>query len=537
MSKKAIMDKQFCYLVLAVLQLIVSYYIQFSFISLGVCHKWDIMVKKGLRAKTGLSCDFSSEVLHHLSLYSLKPFKQVQSEKKLASLISFSNGRNILEHLFDHRFLDLQVLRWSFLNLLQFPVRLCISPVNNFLAEVVKIFLENNLSLMNNLSCPFYESDNFLMFGILGQFLIFDKKGKLDPRGPVPCWFFLTSDFMNKSVFLGVRTTSASRENVLSVLDSDRFFDVCDSLLEMWFDCIEVYTDRSLKCAGSAEMVSGVTAYFPAVDAAMVLVLKCVPSSCLVVLYSNSQAVIDVCISKASVAIKKLHINNLFESKNISIKWVKVKSHSDVLGNVKADALVNEATSSFLSMLVRIQKRFLVTEKTAISGNASGLGFDVIPDVMIKKIDWGATATIWYPNSHMLSEFTSRKSANLCTYLIKTVYRQLLVAVKKRLYNKSYSGVLCLLYGKMELSDHVFICSDNSGLYIAVCKRFVVRDLYAEAVLVFKKQKKTTLALVEYIRFVVELYHTKVWTVRAKHRMDIEKAGLVGDNSLVCLTM
>ncbi|KAG9298882.1 hypothetical protein G9A89_015903 [Geosiphon pyriformis] len=43
-----------------------------------------------------------------------------------------------------------------------------------------------------------------------------------------------------------------------------------------------------------------------------------------------------------------------------------------------------------------------------------------------------------------------------------------------------------------------------------VCKGFVIRNWYAEAVLVFEKKNKTALAFVEYIRLVVELYCTKV---------------------------
>ncbi|KAG9296583.1 hypothetical protein G9A89_015175 [Geosiphon pyriformis] len=577
--RKAIMNKQFCYLVSAVLQSIISYRTQFSFVMLDICYKWNIMIRKSLKVKAGLPYDFPSKILHYLSLYGLKPFEQVQSEKKLVSLISFSNGHGIFERLFDHRFLNLQVLGWSPLNPLQFFIRLHISSINNFLAEVVKIFLENELFLANNLPCAFHESSDFLMSGILGQSLyyrsvfslkcfgvafgnrILNKKGKvmnwktfwhwkqLDPRGPVPYWFSLTSNFMNNSISLGVRTATATKENVLSVLDSDKFSKVHDSLLEMWSNCIEIYTDRSLRCAGSVETAGGAAAYFLAANIgigvkvtgllsstlielqAVMLALECVPSLCLVVLYSNSQSVIDAYISEAFLStldfhnqcwIERLQIVNLLKDKNISIKWVKVKEHSDVLGNIRAKTLANETIFSFFSLPVKIQKRFL-------------------------EIDWDATVTIWHLNSHMLSEFTNRKSVNLHTYLMKAVYKQLSVA----------HGVLCLLCDEMEFSDYVFICSGNFGLckdilmsisglshsspfailllllscflnvsfYMAICKDFVMRDWYAKAVSVFERKKKATQTLVEYIRFVVEL--------QAKHRVEMEKAELVGDNGVV----
>ncbi|KAG9297557.1 hypothetical protein G9A89_007632 [Geosiphon pyriformis] len=387
--RKAITDKQFCYLVLAVLQPIVSYHMQFSFVTLDMCHKWDIMVRKDLRAKAGLLCDFPNEILYHLSLYDLKPFEQVQSEGKLASLILFSN----------------------------------ISPVNNFLVGMVKIFLMNELSLANNLPCAFRGSGDFLLSGILGL---------------VSYWFSLMSDFMNNAVSLRVSATTAAKREVLSVLDSDSFSEIRDSLLKVWSDCIEVSTDGSLKYAGSVEVTNEVAAYFSATN--------------------------------ADIGVK---------DKNISIEWVKVKEHSDVLGNIKANALANETTFSSFFLPVNIRERFLVAEKTVISDNVchfaqdlywsvcrayweAGLGFDIVLNVLIKEIDWNAIVTVWHPDLHMLSKFTSRKSANLCMYLMKAVYKRLLVAVRKRLYDQSYPGVLCLLCGEVEFSDHVFTCSCDS---------------------------------------------------------------------------
>ncbi|KAG9306167.1 hypothetical protein G9A89_016071 [Geosiphon pyriformis] len=174
---------------------------------------------------------------------------------------------------------------------------------------------------------------------------------------------------------------------MLSVLNSDRFSDVCDSLLEMWSDCIEVYTDRSLQYAGFAKVAGKMAAYFSAADAS-----------------------------------------------------IEIRGHSGVVGNVKIDVLVNEATSLSFSLPVGIRKRFMIAEKSAVSDNTcyfvrdlhqliccahweTGLGFDIVSNVMIREIDWRTTAAIWHPDSYMLFGFTSRKSANLCTYLIKAVYK------------------------------------------------------------------------------------------------------------------
>ncbi|KAG9285687.1 hypothetical protein G9A89_002254 [Geosiphon pyriformis] len=143
--KKAITDKQFSYLVLAVLQPI------------------------GLKSKAGLLHDFPDAALHHPSLYGLKTFEQVQSEGKIAALVTFSNASGVLKHLFNHRFLDLQVLGWTPLNPLQFSVKLYISPANNFLAGIVKIFLCNELSLANNFLNAFCSPGHFPLLLILGS--------------------------------------------------------------------------------------------------------------------------------------------------------------------------------------------------------------------------------------------------------------------------------------------------------------------------------------------------------------------------------
>ncbi|KAG9305498.1 hypothetical protein G9A89_006468 [Geosiphon pyriformis] len=308
---------------------------QFSFVFSGVCYKWDVMIRKGLRIKAGLPCDFLNEVLHYLFLYNLKLFEQVQSKEKLTLLILFSNATVLLDAY-------LIIDSW-----------IC-NLVNNFLAGVVKIFLENELLLANNLPSAFCGSGNFLMSGILGQSKYYKYVFSLkqfgvvfDLRGPMPYWFSLTFGFMNKSVSLEDGATTAVKKNV--------------------------YTDGSLRFAGSAEVVDKTVTYFPAANTgigvkvagllfstltelqAVVLALKCVPSLCLVVLYSDSQFTINA--------------YNLLKNKNISIKWVKVKRHLGVSGNIKTNALASEMTSSPLSLSVKIWKRFLVAEETAIFDN------------------------------------------------------------------------------------------------------------------------------------------------------------------------
>ncbi|KAG9285762.1 hypothetical protein G9A89_013187 [Geosiphon pyriformis] len=166
--RKAISDKQFLYLVLAVLQPIAR-----------------------------LPSDFPNEALHHPSLYGLKSFEQVQAECKMASVLSFLNAGEILDYLYIHRSLDLQIL-----------IRLHVSPVNNYLAGVMKIFLNCDVSFENFSHTAFYFFGGTLMSLVLRDHLFYKVSCSLKKfgvafieqlytkKGPVSYWFNLTCDFL-----------------------------------------------------------------------------------------------------------------------------------------------------------------------------------------------------------------------------------------------------------------------------------------------------------------------------------------------------
>ncbi|KAG9292066.1 hypothetical protein G9A89_017966 [Geosiphon pyriformis] len=84
--RKAISDKQFTYLVSAVLVPIISYRTQFN-----------ALIRKGLKSKSGLPLDFPNDALYYSSLYGLKTFEQIQAESKSASIVSFANSVDVLD--------------------------------------------------------------------------------------------------------------------------------------------------------------------------------------------------------------------------------------------------------------------------------------------------------------------------------------------------------------------------------------------------------------------------------------------------------
>ncbi|KAG9300595.1 hypothetical protein G9A89_005195 [Geosiphon pyriformis] len=131
---------------------------------------------------------------------------------------------------------------------------------------------------------------------------------------------------------------------------------------------------------------------------------------------------------------------------------------------------------------------------------------------------------------------------------MKAVHRRLPVAVRKRLYNKYYPGVLCLLCSSVKFSDHSFTCAHESGirkeilaetsihwsvlagvsgfsasivlrvlsqcsidigLYALICKKFVLDKWYKKACSVFDDRRVAVAWITGFVRFVVELYRAK----------------------------
>ncbi|KAG9298679.1 hypothetical protein G9A89_012747 [Geosiphon pyriformis] len=224
----------------------------------------------GLKSKTHLPCDFPVEAVHYPLLYGLKLFEQLQSECKSVAMVSFANASGILGHLFNYRFLDLQILGWTLMNPLQFPVKLCISSVNNFLAGMVKIFLGNKLSLANNLLNAFRSPGVFFVSFVLGNNLYFssvcslkcfgvafgnrllDKNGwvmewktfhhwkRLDPKGPVFLWFVTVTKFllnMDSSLVVSVGANLLSETDVLNSLE---FSNIRSGLHKIWSSLFDV---------------------------------------------------------------------------------------------------------------------------------------------------------------------------------------------------------------------------------------------------------------------------------------------------------
>ncbi|KAG9306341.1 hypothetical protein G9A89_018224 [Geosiphon pyriformis] len=441
--KKAVSDKQFLYLVLAVLFLIIGYRTQFSYVSVSACKKWDALIHKDLKSKSGVLCDFPSDTIHHFSLYDLKTFEQIQAENKLASVISFTNSIGILGHLFSHWSHDFQVLCWHPLHSLQYSVHVKINSLNNFLAGMVHIFFKSDLFLGGFLTNAFhYWSGTSIIMGLpswtsclteVGLFLI--GKPSSDGSGWIHMVQFLPDDggFSN-------------------ILCSCGFSAISANLLCSNVDCLSVYMYGSLSGLESVDIKAGAAVFFEDISMnlgvgvsglmfstltelqTIALALECVSPSHSIDLFLDSQAALDACKLKLDLVcpdfknqcwIECCYIVNIICHKNLNINLYKVKSHSGVSDNECTDELARAVALSSWNLPHSINEYYFRVGSAVISGNSRhfvwdvfwlvhcaywkiGSGLQVVVDSLYVDINWFKSSLVWHPDFHMAAGFTNK---------------------------------------------------------------------------------------------------------------------------------
>ncbi|KAG9301124.1 hypothetical protein G9A89_012507 [Geosiphon pyriformis] len=255
---------------------------------------------------------------------------------------------------------------------------------------------------------------------------------------------------------------------------------------------------------------------------AIALALECVPLFHSIDLFSDNQAALDACKSES----KLMHPNfrNWCWIKHCHIANVVFRGHSGVLGNEQADTFTGAAALSDMRLLHMINEHFL-----RAGGATVGSGFWVLVDSLHAD----------------------------------ALHHYLPVAVHKCLYNRSYSNIICLFCGNVEILDHVFSCLfDAAGcaclrlsrfsscvsqllsncifnvvVGAALCKSFVFNEWYRKSVAVFKDSKVVAQNIVAFVHEFCLMFYNDIWLVHAKHQTFIEKNGMISHNDSVLVSI
>ncbi|KAG9284140.1 hypothetical protein G9A89_022914 [Geosiphon pyriformis] len=366
-------------------------------------------------------------MVYHPSFYGLKLFSQVQSESKIVFLVSFANSGGILGRLFSHRSHDLQVLCWHPVHPLCSPVRICVSASNNFLAGMVRVLVDCNVSLGGSLVSFFWSYGGVPMSEVLGEsrflkflpslqrygivfvnqlcdhygavydWYTFKRWKRLDPHGPVPEWFKHSVLFLNSVRSFRDQSLVLEDGSPSNILESGDFVSIHDCLLVTGASSLSVYTDGSLSGLGMVGCRAGAAVFFEDIGLglgvrvsglmsstlaelqAVALALECVPPSSSVCLFSDSQSALNACRSELDLVcpdfrnqywVKRHHIVNVICSKKLRVSFCKVKGHFGVPRNERADAIAGAASLSNWYLPPCLSEHFLAADGDVVSGNS-----------------------------------------------------------------------------------------------------------------------------------------------------------------------
>ncbi|KAG9295879.1 hypothetical protein G9A89_006618 [Geosiphon pyriformis] len=371
---------------------------------------------------------------------------------------------------------------------------------------------------------------------------------------------------------------------------------ICNDLLNVGATHLSVYTNKSLNNLGTIDMLASAAVFFEDIDSGLgvgvfglvsstlvelqtiTLALECVPSFCLVNLFSDSQVALDACRSESLSVGLDFRNCCWIEHHHIA----NVKGHSSVSGNKWADVLAKNAVFSAWHLPHLVSERFLKAGVNMVSGNLKHFVHDIFRSInrmhwevdsgsrvvsgcLHADIDWLRSSLMWHPNFHMAIGFTSIRTAGFRTYFMKAFHYRLSVAVQKHLYDRGYPSVVCLFCNKIEVSDHVFSCSSNTnshaglldtyatawemrfGLFhssscisqllltcisdvtvsTALCKGFVFGNWYCKSVSVYKDPKVTVVNVMNFVHEFCFAFYDNIWLVCVKHRAIMKKNKLI----------
>ncbi|KAG9294497.1 hypothetical protein G9A89_009344 [Geosiphon pyriformis] len=321
-------------------------------------------------------------------------------------------------------------------------------------------------------------------------------------RNPIPAWFVSLSEFVGNGG-LGDNLALASRLTCDDVSCDISFVSKC--LLVSECSLIEVYTDSSVRGIRIIGACGGAAVYFPATDMsvsirvygllfltlvelqAIALALECMLAFSAVILFMNSQTLLNMCKFGVSVSEKK-HIYHSISKKNLSVMWKKIKRHSSIVGNEQADFFANAAVTSKSVLSFNVPYCFFGIENQSVLGNMHHFVRGLFN--AINFVNWKSKCAFYVVDENFACIINMSRSFNIWHSNI---------AVRKRLYNPKYPSILCIRCGLIEDLDHSFLCEQDKimedlvvksiceagsagGLYMILAKKFVLKSWMANAV-------------------------------------------------------
>ncbi|KAG9298396.1 hypothetical protein G9A89_000395 [Geosiphon pyriformis] len=290
-------------------------------------------------------------------------------------------------------------------------------------------------------------------------------------------------------------------------------------------DSLSVYMDGSLKNLGMVGCRARAAAFFENINLslgvsvhglllstlmklqAIALALKCMPVAYSVHLFSGSQAALDACRSESDLVcpnfcnwcwIKCQHVRNVICSKNLRVKWHKIKGHSGISENDCTDSIANAAFLSGWYLPPHVSEHFLLADGGVVFGNSrhfvcdvfhvvcyarwevsSGFGF--LDGGLHSDVDWLCSSRVWHSNLHMAT------------------------------------GVLQMLS----------TCASDFPVSTALYKGFVFNECLWEAISIFYDSKVAGVKIANFVHFICFAFRNNIWLVHAKHCIFMKKNGLI----------
>ncbi|KAG9284353.1 hypothetical protein G9A89_023610 [Geosiphon pyriformis] len=311
---------------------------------------------------------------------------------------------------------------------------------------------------------------------------------KLDPCGPVPEWFghsvvFLSGAPLSSLALCGV--------GPIDICGSDDFVSVCDHLSRVGANNLSVYTDGLMKNLGTTGCRAGAVAFFEDIDLGL------------------------------GVHVQGLILSTLAELQTIALALECVPVDHSVCLFLDSQAALDACKSEI---------------NLAHWEVGSGSGF--LAGDLHSDVNWLTSSGVWHLDLHMATGFTSRHTVDIRTYLMKALHYQLPIAVRKCIYDKCYSSVLCLYCGKMEVSNHVFSCMIDDAARRWILESYAVDLCFGfPAVSIFHDSKVAGINIADFVHSICVAFRNDIWLVCAKYRAYIEKNGLISVDGSISISI